>query len=252
MAYIQMAVYAETLGMSTDIHMVIPMQSPLRASRGGKLPVLYLLHGLGGDHTEWTRQSSIERYAEAKGVALVLPRADRSYYTDMKQGGLFFTYLSQELPEIVGSLFPISQRREDTFVAGISMGGYGAFKLALRCPEQYAAAASLSGGLDIVRRLSGPNGFAPDEAERIFGSVDAVKGSDNDLFELAAALGARGTQPLLFQCCGTEDFMYEGNQAFLHHARQAGLEITYEEETAGHEWKYWDRVSQRLLEWLPL
>ncbi len=251
MAFIQTSIFAETLEMSTDIHAVIPMNA-LRASRAGKLPVLYLLHGLGGDHTEWTRQTSVERYAENKGIAIILPRADRSFYMDMKQGAAYYTYLAEELPAIVKSLFPISDRREDNFIAGLSMGGYGAFKLALRQPERFAAAASLSGSLDIVHRIGQPNAFRNREEERMFGSVAELQGSDDDLLALAGKVAAAGNQPLLYQCCGTEDFLYEGNRNFLKHAGEVGLQVTYEEEPGGHEWSYWDRNIQRVFDWLPI
>lgn len=251
MAFIRTALFAETLEMSTDIDAVIPMAA-LRSSRDGKLPVLYLLHGLGGDHTEWTRQASVERYAEDKGIALILPRADRSYYMDMKQGAAYYTYLSEELPAIAKSLFPISDRREDTFIAGLSMGGYGAFKLALRQPERFAAAASLSGSLDIVHRLSELEVFRNREEERMFGSVAEVQGSDDDLLALAGKVAAAGNQPQLYQCCGTEDFLYEGNRNFLKHAQKVGLQVTYDEEPGGHEWSYWDRNIQKVLDWLPV
>ncbi|WP_435923470.1 alpha/beta hydrolase [Paenibacillus sp. DYY-L-2] len=251
MAFIRTSLFAETLEMSTDIHAVIPMAA-LRSSRDGKLPVLYLLHGLGGDHTEWTRLSSVERYAEEKGIALVLPRADRSYYMDMKQGAAYYTYLSEELPAIVKSLFPVSDRREDTFIAGLSMGGYGAFKLALRQPERFAAAASLSGSLDIVHRLSEPTVFRNHEEVRMFGSVAELKGSDDDLLALAGKVAAAGNQPMLYQCCGTEDFLYEGNRNFLKHAGEVGLEVTYEEGPGSHEWGYWDRMIRTVFDWLPL
>lgn len=251
MAFIRTALFAETLEMSTDIDVVIPMAA-LRSSRDGKLPVLYLLHGLGGDHTEWTRQASVERYAEDKGIALILPRADRSYYMDMKQGAAYYTYLSEELPAIAKSLFPISDRREDTFIAGLSMGGYGAFKLALRQPERFAAAASLSGSLDIVHRLSEIEVFRNREEERMFGSVAEVQGSDDDLLALAGKVAAAGNQPQLYQCCGTEDFLYEGNRNFLKHAEKVGLRVTYDEEPGGHEWSYWDRNIQKVFDWLPV
>jgi putative tributyrin esterase len=252
LAFIQISLFSETLGMSVEINAVIPQNASFCEKRGGKLPVLYLLHGLGADHTEWTRQSSMERYAEEKGIALILPRADRSYYMNMKQGGAYLTYLSQELPELVRKIFPISERREDTFVAGISMGGYGAFKLALRYPLNYGAAASLSGGLDIVSRITGPNGFQPGEVKRIFGSESELRGSDDDLFALASKVASAGNQPLLYQCCGTEDFLYDANHSFLEHARSTGLQVTYEEGSGEHEWGFWDRYARRMLGWLPL
>ncbi|MBD8496995.1 alpha/beta hydrolase [Paenibacillus arenosi] len=253
MANIQCQFYSETLGMSTNIQVMLPQHSALRASRDGKLPVLYLLHGLGADHTEWGRHSSIERLAEEKGIALVMPSVGRSYYTDMKKGAPYFTYLSEELPAVARSLFPLSERREDNFVAGISMGGYGAFKLGLSFPERYAAAASLSGGLDIVSRVNGPNSFLPFEVECIFGNIAELKGSENDLFVLASRLAASQQQPPhLYQCCGTGDFLYQDNLIFRNHAIAVGLTITYEEEPGEHEWGYWERKIKRVLDWLPL
>ncbi|MCR8845382.1 esterase family protein [Paenibacillus sp. SC116] len=253
MANIQCRFYAETLAISTSIQVVLPQHSFLRASRDGKLPVLFLLHGLGADHTEWGRHSSVERLAEETGVALVMPSVGRSYYTDMKKGSPYFTYVSEELPVVARSLFPLSERREDNFVAGISMGGYGAFKLGLSFPERYAAAASLSGGLDIVSRVNGPNSFLPYEVECIFGNTEELKGSENDLFALASELAAsQEQQPHLYQCCGTEDFLHKDNLSFYDHAIDVGLDITYEEEPGEHEWGYWDRKIKRVLDWLPL
>ena len=94
-------------------------------------PVLYLLHGLSAAHTAWLRNTSIDRYAAARGLAVVMPQVQRSFYADEVHGGRYWTFLFEELPEVVGSFFRVSGRREDTFVAGLSMGGYGALKWAL-------------------------------------------------------------------------------------------------------------------------
>ncbi|WP_106767315.1 alpha/beta hydrolase [Paenibacillus faecalis] len=252
MAWIACDFYAETLGLSTSIYVFLPQSSLGRSSYPSKLPVLYLLHGRGADHTEWWRHSSIERYAEHKGIALVMPGAGRSYYMDMANGLPYFTFLSEELPGVVQSFFPISDRREDTFVAGISMGGYGAFKLAMRFPERYAAGASLSGGMDLASRAAGP-AFQEHEVRALFGSVDRLKGSRDDLLFLAETFAAyEGPKPKLYQCCGTEDFLYRDNQTFREHAKKLGLDLTYEEEPGGHEWGYWDCKIKRVLDWLPL
>lgn len=252
MIFIQMNVFSEALGMSTDVNCAIPSAVLGSGDGARRLPVLYLLHGLGGDHMLWTRNSRIGQYAEDRGLALVMPRADRSYYTDMKQGGKYFTYLSRELPELICRLLPVSERREDTFAAGNSMGGYGAFKLALSRPDRFAAAASLSGALDIVRRVLEPNGFQEGEAERIFGPVSGLQGSGDDLFALAGRAAAAKHPPELYQCCGTEDFLYEGNLAFRERAEAAGLRPTYEEGPGAHEWEYWDRMARKMIDWLPI
>lgn len=99
-------------------------------------PVLYLLHGLSDDHTIWHRRTSIERYVSALGLAVVMPNVGKSFYTDMANGGNYFTFITEELPTLVQSYFPVSAKREDNFIAGLSMGGYGAFKVALSCPEK--------------------------------------------------------------------------------------------------------------------
>jgi S-formylglutathione hydrolase FrmB len=216
----------------------------------GKHPTLYLLHGLSDDHTIWLRRTSIERYVAPLGLAVVMPAVHRSYYTDIRAGGDYWTFVSEELPEIARSFFPLSDRREHNFAAGLSMGGYGAFKLALRRPDAFAAAASLSGALNAAQR----NSLSPDESERIFGGANAPDGGgENDLFQLAASLATSvGPKPKLFQCCGTEDFLYEDNIRFRDHASSLGLDLVYEEGPGAHEWGYWDRHIQRVLEWLPL
>ncbi len=131
--------------------MLLPQRRPGDPQDNYQTPfrVLYLLHGYSDDQTAWQRWTSIERYAEGLNLAVVMPAAQNSFYTDMVHGGKFFTFLTEELPAVVHDLFPLSTERADTFVAGLSMGGYGAFKLALSRPDLYAAAASLSGALDI-------------------------------------------------------------------------------------------------------
>jgi S-formylglutathione hydrolase FrmB len=141
------------------------------------------------------------------------------------------------------------------------MGGYGAFKLALSHPERFAAGASLSGALDLsVNRNKMPDYVADEAAEawlrvgrNMFGVLDNFDGSANDLFYLAQEMAVSdGPQPRLFQCCGTEDFLYDQNQRFLELARSLNLDLTYEEGPGEHEWGYWDTMIQRVLAWLPL
>jgi putative tributyrin esterase len=253
MALIHCNFFSETLGLSTSMYVILPQETRSQIGMEGrtfaeKHPVLYLLHGLSDDHTIWLRRTSIERYVASLGLAVVMPTTYRGWYTDMRQGHKYWTFISEELPRIARSFFPLSERREDNFVAGLSMGGYGAFKLGLRCPEQFAAAASLSGAMDIANSV-----FHPDEYGHVFGSPEEVKGSDNDLFHLAEQVAASsGPKPKLFQCCGTEDFLYKDNIKFLEQARSLGLDLTYEEEPGSHEWGYWDLKIQRVLEWLPL
>ncbi len=131
--------------------------------------MLYLLHGMSDDHTAWLRYTSIERYAARHGLAVVMPAVGRSFYANEAHGHPYWDFLSEELPAVVGRFLRVSDRREDTFVAGLSMGGYGAFKWALRQPERFAAAASLSGALDVVALAALPE--RDELPRRVFGGV---------------------------------------------------------------------------------
>jgi putative tributyrin esterase len=211
-----------------------------------KHPTLYLLHGLSDDHTIWSRYTSIERYVAPLGLAVVMPAVGRSFYTDMEHGQEYFEFISKELPAISRSFFQLSERREDNFVAGLSMGGYGALKTVLRCPEQFIAGASLSGSVDIeARRSSFPVDFA-----NIFGNK-SIKNSEDDLFYLAeAAAKGKRLKPYLYQCCGTEDHNYEANVRFRDHCEDLSLNVTFEDGPGSHDWQYWDTQISQVLNWL--
>lgn len=254
MALIHCNFFSEVLGLSTSMDVILPENTTTQIgmetrSFNDKHPTLYLLHGLSDDHTIWQRRTSIERYVASLGLAVVMPNVHRSFYTDMANGHPYWTFISEELPAIARSFFPLSSAREDNFVAGLSMGGYGAFKLALRCPEKFAAGASLSGALDVSRFADEGN----PEYVNVFGDISKIKGSENDLFYLAEKMASSdGSKSKLYQCCGTEDFLYEDNIRFKEFAEKLKLDLTYEEEPGIHEWGYWDKKIQRVLEWLPL
>lgn len=255
MALIHCDFYSEILGTGTAFDAIVPMlpSTDENASKFNEkpLPALFLLHGLHSDYTAWTRYTSIERYAEEKRIAVVMPDAGRSFYTNMHQGYRYFDFFADELPRIANRLLPISKRREDRFIAGLSMGGYGAFKIALSRPEQYKAAASLSGALSLAS-IEQPDSLLP-EWPIIFGPNGAVNHPESDLFLLAKRFAQSKDYSLdLFQCCGTEDFLYKANRDFLDEASKLGIDIHYEEETGEHEWGYWDVKIQSVLNWLPI
>ncbi len=255
MALIHCEFFSEVIGVSSSMYVILPQPARGEIGVGAKAvadrhPALFLLHGMSDNHTIWLRRTSIERYVAPLGLAVVMPAVHRSFYTDQAHGYKYWTFISEELPAIARTFFPLSDRREDTFVAGLSMGGYGAFKLALRRPDMFAAAASLSGALDIAGRASAPS---PEYQDTFGGDLSAVQGGENDLLHLAKELAASdGPRPLLYQSCGTEDFLYGENQSFRRSAEALGLPLTYEEGPGAHEWGYWDAQIQRVLDWLPL
>jgi len=258
MALIHCDFFSEVLGLSCSMSVILPQAASAQAGAPAprskrRHPTLWLLHGLSDDHTIWQRRTSIERYAAPLGLAVVMPAVHRSFYTDTTFGYRYWTYLSEELPALARSFFPLSDARADTFVAGLSMGGYGAFKLAMRQPERFAAAASLSGALDMATRPEETDEEVLDELRRIFGDLDAFPGSDNDLMHLAERIAVSdGPQPRFYAWCGTDDFLYRQNVNFRDHARRVGLDLVYEEGPGDHGWAWWDRQIQRVLQWLPL
>lgn len=261
MALIDCRFYSEVLGLSTAMTVILPQRTATQIgmtnTQFGELhPTLYLLHGYSDDHTIWLRRTSIERYAAPLGLAVVMPQVDHSFYTDMAYGKKYWTFLSEELPQIARSFFPLSAAREDNFVAGLSMGGYGAFKWALRRPDAFAAAASLSGVLHVARRAdAAPDGdeYALRRPFKLIFGEEKVTGTDNDLLCLLDRLDrADGPKPMLYQCCGTEDFLYEDNVAFRDACRRTSLALTYEEGPGNHDWGYWDAKIKDVLAWLPL
>lgn len=240
--------------LELDMRMSVILPETKCAREGGRWPTLYLLHGLSDDHTAWERRTSIERYASRMGLAIVMPEVYRSFYTDMKHGGRYWTFISEELPTLCENMFLLSDKREDRFAAGLSMGGYGAFKLGLRLPERYAAVASLSGAVDLFY------GADVDEKEDkhadlwsdIFGTAREAVGGEDDLPAVARRLIQRGGQrPMFYLACGTEDFLYEGNQRFLKEFGES-LQIAYKEGPGGHTWGFWDQYIQDVLTWLPI
>ncbi|MEM8738919.1 MAG: alpha/beta hydrolase family protein [Planctomycetota bacterium] len=263
MALIHCDFFSDALGMGTSMTVILPQpvgdaaigidvgEVPDPRDRpGGGYPTLWLLHGLSDDHTTWARRTAVERHVSGRDLAVVMPRVDRSYYADMASGPAYWEFVSEELPAVCRRMFRLSDRREDNVVAGLSMGGYGALKLALNHPERYAAAASMSGALDPAGLL----GFMPERAAEwraIFGDPPDVTGTGSDLFGRAEALaeGSHAGLPL-FVCCGRDDFLYEHSTRFRDHAVGLGLGVTYEEhDDEEHTWGYWDRMLPRTLDW---
>ncbi|GHU86849.1 tributyrin esterase [Spirochaetia bacterium] len=255
MALVHTHFYSAALGMQRTIDVVLPQSASGigvgGTESGGNIPVLYLLHGWSDDHTIWQRRTSIERYALEKGLAVIMPGSDLGFYTDMKYGYDFWEFFSNELPQIVAEFFPrLSTKREDTFVAGLSMGGFGALKLGINCPERFAAAASLSGLTDPLWQYRANR--VNEDWLNIFGEEDEIRGSSSDIhFKLEELIASGKPMPRFYQTCGTEDFLYEINVAFRDRFKDR-IDLTYHEEPGIHEWGYWDRNIQRIINWLPI
>ncbi len=257
MALMHVNFFSDVLGMCMNMDVIIPQQTKgqigMEGRAGtGRYKTMYLLHGMSDDQTIWQRRTSIERYVSKLGIAVVMPTTHLAFYTDTTYGMKYWTFISQELPAICREFFPrMSDKKEDTLAAGLSMGGYGAWKLGLGASQTFGAAAALSGALDIVS--DNDRHMKSDKAQLfrgIFGSMEQLKGSDNDLFVLADKLKAEKKElPRLYAWCGTEDFLYEGNLRAWEHVKKLGFDLTCEESAGDHQWKYWDERIQDVLRW---
>ena len=259
MALLQVDFFSEVLGMCTQMSVILPQRTSRQigmtgAVKDGKYPAVFLLHGMTDDHTTWCRRTSIERYVSELGVAVIMPEVQLGWYTDTKYGMRYQTFICREHPGICREFFPnISDRKEDILAAGVSMGGYGAWKAALEGNENFGAAAALSGALDIAASLERHRKENPREQEfwnGIFGSRESVKGSSNDLWELAGRRKASGSpMPRLYAWCGRQDFLYEDNLHTWAHMRDLGIEVTARESEGNHTWDCWDMQIQDVLQW---
>ena len=222
---------------------------------GDDYPVLYLLHGAHGDAFSWIRFSNIERYAEEAGMAIVMCSAENSFYQDLPHGLKYKSFFTEELPYFIQHVFPVSRDREKTYVAGLSMGGYGAWFLALSRPDLYSKAASLSGALDmggiIAHAIENGTTEGSYNWKATFRDLEHFDGSEADLFSLYSKLKEEdGEIPSLYQAVGTGDFLYEGNQKIRQFLEEQEADLTYEEGPGEHTWDFWDTYIQKVLTWL--
>ncbi|WP_218657983.1 alpha/beta hydrolase [Enterococcus thailandicus] len=258
MAFIQANIYSNILEMEVNLNVILPQQTKKiigtsTQQKNTDIPVLYLLHGMGGNHSVWERRSSIERYAADYGLAVIMPSTDLGWYTDTTYDMNYWTFISEELPAICHELFPqLTTKREKTYAAGLSMGGYGALKLGLAKPENFAAVISLSGAVSVGNRMDDLLKIRKQSFwEGIFGPLDQIEGSVNDPKFLLDKLVTSGKQvPRIFLACGESDFLFTANQEVAEVIKENGLAVTFEHGPGEHNWIFWDEWIQRAFVWL--
>ena len=209
----------------------------------GPFPVLYLLHGLSDDHTAWTRRTSLERYVAGQPLIVVMPDGGRGWYSNSatEPAGAYETFIVRDLVGFIDRTFQTRAERGGRAIGGLSMGGYGAVKLALKHPQTFCAAVSHSGALSRPEERNFEQGS---ELRRIFGERPA--GGPDDIYALAEKV-PRGSAPALRIDCGVEDFLLEYNRNFHRHLDALELAHEYAEHPGGHDWAYWDEHVRETL-----
>jgi putative tributyrin esterase len=257
MAYMQCSFFSQTLKSMTDIGVVIPSPEAGEAyfKPGVKFQTLYAFHGAYGGWSDWLVKSSMERYAQKLKLAVVMPGAGNSFYQDMSRGEKYLTFLTEELPVLAQTVFPLSPEREDNFTGGLSMGGYGALKVALAKPELFSCAISISGALDTAELFKDARRGEETEPFRlwdIFEDPNRLEGTDADIFHVIKTLKSEGRPlPKMFLSCGTEDFLYDVNIGARDKLKALGADVHFEEHPGTHDWDYFDTHMRRALDWLP-
>ena len=248
--FLEMKFRSTELKKDTRVNILIPDHKD-----EGTVPfkTLWLLHGLSGDYTSWIQFTSIERYASKRNLAVIMPDANRSWYTNTAYQANYLDYIAKELPVLCRNLFNgMSDKREDQIVAGLSMGGYGALKLALTFPEQYGSCISLSGSLDITRKGRACN---LNEWKSIFGfdlqSPLDLEGTEHDLFALTEKNHREETPfPKLYLWCGLEDPLIEINRTYDQFLTDRKIPHSFESSQGNHSWEWWDLHIQGALDWI--
>ncbi|MCH3906936.1 MAG: esterase family protein [Sphaerochaeta sp.] len=231
---------------------------PTDMGKEGPLRSLYLLHGLHGDMTSWLVNSRVAFYAREKGICLFLPNGENMFYADSAiTGNRYGTFVSQELVSFTRKTFPLSMRREDTFIGGLSMGGFGAITNGLRHPETFGGVIGLSSALIKQRVLSSTNPssdgkFSRTEYQAMFGLEDirSFSGSENDYDALAENVAGNTEKPRFFLACGTEDALFPPNEQFRKKLQGLGYDVTWSQGPGAHTWDYWERLILPAIQWM--
>ncbi len=249
MAIMKIKYHSEVLDMSRQVNVLYPDRNRVPNPDDRDIPVLYLLHGMGGNQDSWLNRSTIERLVRYTNLIIVMVSTDKGWYTNTSYGMNYYDAIAVELPQILKRFFPnMSDKREKNFIAGLSMGGYGAFKIALST-NRFSYAASLSGALyfnfdnPAAEELGNPAYW-----QGVFGDI-SDRNNPNSLLKIAEKSDKKTK---FYAWCGEEDFLFEGHQKAVVALAEEGLDLESSTGPGKHEWYYWNQQIEKVLLWLPL
>jgi putative tributyrin esterase len=250
MAKFNCNVISYTLKRTVDITVVVPTPTipeslgfteikPVHTPKE-KYPVLYLLHGFGNNHATWSGYSNVELFAEERNIAVVMISGENKAYVNHPSGDQFYEFLAIELPDFICGMFPISDKPEHTYIAGLSMGGFGTLVHALNRPDRFCAFGAFSAAISL--NPSSLNGGEDKGIDPMF-----------DPLTLAGNLAEEGKEfPKAYIACGEEDFLYEANVEFVEQLKGMGVDVTWVPlPKYQHEWRFWNLQVEAFLDWIP-
>lgn len=251
MAILEIVFYSQCLQRSVELRAIAPVDSPDGSTVKPKtpLPALYLLNGLFGSNVDWLMNTRVNLWAREKGLAVICPSGENSFYVDQAATGEEYSrFLGEELPDFCGRLLPLSGKREETYIGGLSMGGYGALLTGLRYPRVFSRIIALSSAIRAWERGE----TVPPEAPFVWqpSYAKALFGEDASKWDLSKLLRAASPKPSIYQACGLQDGLLVQNRGLAGELQRAGYDHTYEEGEGHHDWVFWDEYLKRALDWL--
>ncbi|NLM09356.1 MAG: acetylesterase [Clostridiaceae bacterium] len=261
MAFLQVNFFSKSLKRVTSFNALIPLDrfdvpGEKKTLEHKPMKALYLLHGYAGNHTDWVCNSNIQEFSLKHNIAVFMPSGENFFYLDdVDMGALYSEYIGKELVDFTRKMFPITDKKENTFIGGLSMGGYGAIRNGLKYSDTFGRIIALSSAL-ITYNIAGiPVDYKNDIADykyysRVFGDVNKIIGSDRDPEALILQLKKENKQiPEIYMACGTEDFLLAENRRFHEFLVAEGIEHTYKESKGTHDWKFWNEYIEKGIEW---
>lgn len=205
---------------------------------------------------DWLCGSKIQELSLTHNIAVFMPSGENNFYLDdVDKGELFGEYVGQELVDFTRKMFPISTKKEDTFIGGLSMGGFGAIRNGLKYNDNFSRIIALSSAL-ITKNIAGiPEDFKDPVADykyyrRVFGDLNELLGSENDPEALVLDLKKKKADiPKIYMACGSEDFLLRENHDYRDFLVKENVDLTYVESPGVHDWNFWNEYIEKALIW---
>ena len=251
MAFFQIEYSSDVLGQYRQVDVIYPDRDQIAETESDTdIPVLYLLHGMGGNHNSWAFRTNIQRLLRKTNLIVIMPNSGNGWYTNTNYGVKYYDAIAKELPKVMQRFFPsMTKKREKTFISGLSMGGYGSFKLALTT-NNFACAGSFSGALGLsVEMITDETSESKEYWQGVFGDLE---GKDIEQHKLVNLAKQHDKKTKFFAWCGLEDFLFDSQDKAVADLKALGLDIDYRTDHGRHEWYYWEKQLEAYLEWLPI
>ena len=258
MAFIQINMMSESLMRTINVNAIIPVDKisfrKEEERKAKKFKTLYLLHGVFGSQVDWINGTNIQRWAEEKDLAVIMPAGENRFYIDQpKTHDYYGKLIGEELVRVTRELFPLSDKKEDTFICGLSMGGFGALRNGLKYYDTFGCVAGLSSANILDMEDTKNSLLGDDYIGSVFGDLERARNSDKSISWLIRNNAARKkTKQKIYMACGESDMLKDQTEKLYELFKASGYDIRYETGPGAHEWDFWNRYIKHVLDWLPL